>query len=233
MNYVDIIFLIIILFFTITGFRKGLVRALGGIIAIILGFYGASIFYSQASMWLQGITIIFSEPIANVLAFIIVFIIVNRVAMILVYVLDKIFSIPVIGFVNKLLGAIFGFLAGLLLVGILVLAVLSFYSGEVSAFENSKIVPSAEKTINFVKPLIPKSLDLSFLESDWMNNLRDVISSLPENIGSVDELTTYLKDNTDLSDKVINNIKETQFNGVTNINIDEIKDKLQDYINNK
>ncbi|MDD4289970.1 MAG: CvpA family protein [Patescibacteria group bacterium] len=233
MNYVDIIFLILILFFTITGFRKGLVRALGGIIAIILGFYGASIFYPQISLWLQGLTSIFSGPISHVLAFIMVFIVVNRVAMILVYVLDKIFSIPVIGFVNKLLGAVFGFLAGLLLIGILVLAILSFYNGEVSVFENSKIVPSAEKTINFVKPFIPKSLDLSFLESDWMNNLRDIISSLPENIGSVDDLMTYLKNNTDLPDKIINNIKETQFDDIKNIDIDEIKDRLQNYINNK
>jgi membrane protein required for colicin V production len=76
MNYIDIIFLIIILFFTVMGLRKGLVRSAGGIIAIILGFYGASIFYSQFSLWLQGLTSIFSETVANILSFVLVFIIV-------------------------------------------------------------------------------------------------------------------------------------------------------------
>ena len=233
MNYVDIIFLIIILFFTVFGLRKGLVRSVGGIIAIILGFYGASIFYPSLSLWLQGLTSIFSETIANIISFVLLFIIIDRVVMILVYVLDKIFSIPIIGFVNKLLGGIFGFLAGLLIVGIIVLIVGSFYSGEVLAFENSKIVPSAEKTINFVKPLIPDSWDLSFLESDWVSSLRNIISSLPDNIGSVDELMVYLENNTNLSDNVINNIRDTQFNGITNISVDEIKSKLQDNINSK
>lgn len=233
MNYIDIIFLIIVLFLTVVGLRKGLVRSVGGIIAIILGFYGASIFYPQFSIWLQGLTSIFSVTIANILSFILLFILINRLLMILVYILDKVFSVPIIGFVNKLLGGLFGFLGGLLIVGIIVLVFSSFSNGEILAFENSRIVPSAEKVIDLVKPLIPKSFDLSFLESDWVDNLRKAITSLPDDIGSVDELMNYLKNNTNLPDKVINNIKETQFKGVSNLNIDEIKDRLQGYISNK
>lgn len=233
MNYIDIIFLIIILFLTVVGLKKGLVRSVGGIIAIILGFYGASIFYPQFSIWLQELTSIFSATIANILSFIVLFILINRLAMILVYILDKVFSVPIIGFVNKLLGGLFGFLGGLIIVGIIVLIFSSFSSGEIPAFENSKIVLSAEKVIELVKPLIPKSFDLSFLESDWIDNLKDVITSLPNDISSVDELMAYLKNNTNLPDKVINNIKETQFKGVGNLNIDEIKDRLGAYISNK
>ncbi len=233
MNYIDIIFLITILFFTITGLRKGLIKSIGGIIAIIIGFYGASIFYISFSLWLQGVSGIFSNTIANIISFIVVFIIINRLVMFLVYLLDKVFSVPIVGIFNKLLGGIFGFLAGLLIVGIIVLAISSFYEGKILAFKNSKISTNTQKIIEFIKPLIPKSLDLSFLESNWINNLKNVIQNLPQNIGSVDELMSYLNSNTNLSEDIINDIKETKFTNVSIIDIDEIKIKLEEYLNNK
>ncbi|HNZ86491.1 MAG TPA: CvpA family protein [bacterium] len=234
MNYIDIIFFIIILYCIITGLRNGLVKSIGGIIAIIVGFYGASIFYSQLSGWLQGISsTVFTPIVANIFAFLALFLLFNRLFMIIVFIVDKAVSLPIIGLLNKLLGAIFGFLAGLLIVGVLILAIGSFYGGDISAFETSKIVPGGKKVIEFAKPFIPKSFNLSFLENDWVSNLRSVINTLPGNIQNVDDLVNYLKEDTDVPDKVIDNIKETQFNGVTSIDIDEIKNKLENYISNK
>lgn len=233
MNYLDIVFLVVIIYFTILGLRKGIIKSLGGILSIVVGFYGASLFYQKVSIWLQGLSSIFTGTIANIIGFILLFIVINRLFMLLVNILDKIFSLPIIGFFNKLLGAIFGFLAGALIVGIFVLMLSSFSTNDVPYFENSKVVPTVNKIIDFVKPLIPKTFNLSFLENEWMDNLKEITQNLPDDIDNIDDLTSYLKDKTNLPENIIDNIKETQFNGAGNLNIDEIKSKLEDYISNK
>ncbi|MDD5022202.1 MAG: CvpA family protein [Endomicrobiaceae bacterium] len=233
MNYLDIFFLVIVIYFAILGLKKGIIKSIGGILSIVVGFYGASLFYQRVSIFLQGISGVFTSTIANIISFILLFIVINRLFMLIINILDKIFSLPIVGFFNKFLGAIFGFFAGILIVGIFVFVISSFSGDNVSYFENSKIVPKINTAINFIKPIIPKNFNLSFLENEWIDNLKEIIQNLPDDIDNIDDLISYLKERTNLPENIIDNIKETQFKEISNLNIDEIKSKLEEYIGNK
>ncbi len=231
MNYIDIIFIIVIIYFTILGLRKGLIRSIGGILSIIVGFYVASMFYLRFSIWIQGLSTSLTETIASIVAFVLIFIVVNRLFMVIVYVLDKVFSLPIVGIFNKLFGALFGFLTGSLIIGIIVLIFSSFSSSDVVAFENSKVVPKANKVIEVIKPIIPKSIDMSFLDNAGLNNADEIIDNLPSTGSiSVDELINYLSERGDFSKDAINKLKETEFKDRANISVEEIKSKFQEYL---
>ena len=54
MNYLDIIFIIIIVSCTFWGLKKGLIKVIGGIIGIFVGIYFAGLLYPQLSDWLRN-----------------------------------------------------------------------------------------------------------------------------------------------------------------------------------
>ncbi len=70
------------------------------------------------------------------------------------------------------------------------------------------------------------------MENTWIYNLKNSINNLPDDINSVDKLVAYLRENVGIGENIISDIKDSQFKGKTNLTIEEIKTKLQDYLNN-
>lgn len=158
----DIILLVIFLGFVLAGFRFGLVHTLGSIIGIIIGVIVASNFYGNISPFLQ--LFLLKPEIANWLAFIIIFIIVNRLIGYVVHALDKGFKIfkiiPFISSINRLGGALLGFVEATFTLGMILYMATVFMSGfalvrtiESSAFANLLI-----SIAKILLPLIPAAL---------------------------------------------------------------------------
>ncbi len=233
MNYIDIIILVILAFFIFGGLKKGLVRSVGGILGIFVAIYFSIHFYHGFASWLENTFSFFSGTVADIVSLILLFILINAIFSVLIYFVDKIFSLPILNFFNHLFGAIFGLVEGALLIAILLLILARFGVGA-DMFENSKVTPYAEKFTTIISPLLPKDLKQvsisNFLENSWINNLKESIANLPRDIKSVDDLSNYLKENVGLSESVIQDIKNTQFKGKTNLTVEEIKIKLQDYL---
>jgi len=230
MNYLDIIFIIILLFFTFNGLRKGLVKVVGGILGILAGIYFAGLFYLQFSDWLQTITDLFATPEANIISFILVFIIANRLFALLILILDKIVSIPIINSVNKLLGGILGFLQGALIV-ILIITIftnLGSFVGADNIINNSQIAPYSERAITLIKPFLPqdlKSIPAKFFDNSiWPAPPVELPEVNLEKM-SVDELIDYLNSDNKIQKSVIDKIKENA--------LKEAKDNTADYIINQ
>lgn len=116
----DTILLIIIIGFTAWGFANGLIRAVGGIIGIILGAIIASRYYVPLG---EIIRPFFGDygGLAFIVSFVFLFLLVGRLFGIVVYFFEKAFDvlaiIPFLKSINRLAGAIFGFLLGCLIVG--------------------------------------------------------------------------------------------------------------------
>lgn len=162
MAVIDIILLVVFLGFVGAGFRFGLVHTLGSIIGIIIGVIVATNFYGSISPFLQ--LFLLKSEIANWLAFIIIFIIINRLIGYVVHALDKGFKIfkiiPFISSINRLGGALLGFAEATFSLG-MILYMATVFMGDSAlavAIENSAFAKLLISIAKILLPLIPIGL---------------------------------------------------------------------------
>ncbi len=166
MSTIDIIILVILALFVYKGVKLGLIEAIGGIIGLFVGAYMAGRYYEQVGDMLTGL-LFNSEILANVLAFILVFIVVNRAIALLFWIIDKIFHviaiIPFLKSFNHLLGGIFGLIEGVIFIGIIVffLSLVPFTRGFGEKIEQSRFAGILETVGKIADPFIPDYL------GDW------------------------------------------------------------------
>jgi membrane protein required for colicin V production len=230
MNYLDVIFIIIILFFSFNGLRKGLVKVVGGIVGIFVGIYFAGLFYLQFSEWLQTVTQIFGSQESNIISFIVVFIIANRLFAFIIFLLDKIVSIPIINPINKALGGFLGFLQGALIVTLTVTIFtnLGSFVGADNVISNSLLAPYSEKAITIMRPFLPqdlKSIPSKFFDGSLPQIPKVEVPEVDLENMSIDELIDYLNSDNKIQKSVIDRIKENA--------LKEAKENSTDYIINQ
>ncbi len=109
MNTFDIVLLVFLLFGFIRGLMKGLFVELASLIALIAGVYGALHFSYFASGFLEGY-VDWEEKYITIVAFTITFIAIVIVIAMLGKLFTKMADFAALGFLNKLLGGIFGIL---------------------------------------------------------------------------------------------------------------------------
>jgi len=114
MNWLDIALLVLIAVPTFTGFKMGIVKAVLSLAGMILGVILAGNFYRVLAPML---TFIEQENLANIAAFAIIFIGMMIIAGVAASILSKIISMMLLGWVNHLGGAAFGFLLGAIFCG--------------------------------------------------------------------------------------------------------------------
>lgn len=105
MSYFDAILIVGFFFTWAYGWGKGLIKSIGVFFAVGIGFIVASWLYEPAAHAIGGGTF------KTVLAFAIIFVLVNRLVTLLILLVDKFWGmiqiIPLTKFINKLLGAVF------------------------------------------------------------------------------------------------------------------------------
>lgn len=118
MNVIDIILLALLILATIQGLRKGFISQIISIISIIVGLWAsckfATITGEYISQWIEG-----SEQMIRIISFALILIVVVIVFTLLGKSLEAILKFAMLGWLNKLLGAIFSILKGLLILGII------------------------------------------------------------------------------------------------------------------
>ena len=117
MNYVDIFIVCLILLGFYRGFSKGLIIELSSFLAIVLGVYG-SIKFSEITFSSQLESI--DESYLKIFSFAFTFIIIIISISLLARFLTKIIKILLLGWINKVLGGLFGSLKYLVLISFVV-----------------------------------------------------------------------------------------------------------------
>lgn len=120
MSYIDIIIVIFLLWGAYKGFSSGLVKSLATFVALLLGIYGAIKFSNYSADFLKqhfSITNQYLQIIAFAVTFIIIIVAVHLIARLI----DKLLQAVALGLINKLLGALFGILKYMLLVGVILI----------------------------------------------------------------------------------------------------------------
>ena len=114
----DILILIILGFFTFSGFRNGFIKEAARIVGMVGGFFAAHNFHDDLMPFLE--VHIANPNILTVASYLVVFcitlVIINTLAM----VLQKFFELILLGWLNRLLGTLLGLIKGILMVSIII-----------------------------------------------------------------------------------------------------------------
>ncbi len=169
MGFIDIVLLVIVGAFVFFGLFFGLIHTLGSLVGAILGIAVASRIIEptvEAFGFLLG-----GGSVAKIVLFIIIFLIVSRLVGLVFWVFEKIFGfvsiVPFAKSINRLLGALFGFVEGVIVVGVVL-----FYAMQVlpedtllALLEGSAVANFLVATVSALQVLFPESLRIVVEES--------------------------------------------------------------------
>lgn len=120
----DILIVILTIFFIIGGYRKGFVKSAFNLIKLLVVIYFTPIFLPLVELFTNIKT---NNTLFRYVAYFLIFIFLYILISILVNFITKLLSITPLGIVNKLLGAVFGFIKSsiIILITIIILLFLS------------------------------------------------------------------------------------------------------------
>lgn len=151
MNYIDVVFAIILIIAAVQGFRKGLIIEFASLAALILGIWGAIKFSDWTAGFISDIFNYHSKNLTTI-AFIVTFIAIVVLIHLAAQVLDKTVKAVALGFLNRLAGIIFGVLKTAVILSVFLLL---FDTVD----ENVHILPTTQKAESKIykpmKQLVP------------------------------------------------------------------------------
>jgi len=177
MNILDIIILIPVAWMAYRGFSKGLIIEVATLLALILGIYLSINFSHIVGNWLVE-QFDLTTKYLHIIAFIITFIGVVFIVHLIGKVLEKVINIVALGFINKILGAVFGALKAVVLLSVIILLINRFDPNQNLITDKKRnssmfyehvesVVPSILPFIDWekIKERMPKIDDLSISQS--------------------------------------------------------------------
>ena len=117
LNTLDYIILILLLIGLITGFAQGVIKQAFGLGGLLGGLVCGALLYKPAAVFLQDV-VDMDDNVAQVVAFIVILILVPVVFSIVGNLLSKLVHIISLGFVDRLLGGIFGVVKFFIVIGL-------------------------------------------------------------------------------------------------------------------
>ena len=160
-SHSDVLFAAIILLSTVCAFFKGMFREIIGIGVVILGFTGAVLYYRAPAVKLVDFGR--SETVAGLFGFLGIFFGCVLVGAITAFAVDRFLKAVKLKWIDRLLGAIFGFLRGWIFSTIMVFAITAF-SAHNSFTARSLLVPYLLGSAGLLIQLTPGDLKEKFEE---------------------------------------------------------------------
>lgn len=163
MNILDIILLVCFVPAIFQGIRKGFIAQAVSIVSIVVGIWASARFANVVSGWIaQYITA--SEQVLRLVAFAIILVLVFLALAALGKLLEGVFKLVMLGWLNKLLGVVFALLKTGLIVGLVIMAFSSlndnFKFVQESVLNESVLYPPLKKLAFEVFPYLKDMLTL-------------------------------------------------------------------------
>ncbi|MDH5695147.1 MAG: CvpA family protein [Dehalococcoidia bacterium] len=155
MNWLDIVILVAIAVTVVVGLRIGIIKAALALAGLVVGVILAGRYYIPFS---QQLSFISQANVAKVVAFAIILIGVMVAAVVLAMFLKWAASAMMLGWVNRLGGAVFGLLLGAIFCGAL-LAIWVKFMGLAEAIAESTLAPILLDRLPMVLALLPDEFD--------------------------------------------------------------------------
>ncbi len=155
MSWLDIVIIIVVAIATFIGLKIGIIKAVLSLAGLIVGVILAGRYYVPFS---EQLTFIPQDNVAKVIAFAIILIGVMVIAGVLAWLLKRIASLIMLGWVNQVGGAIFGFVLGAIFFSAL-LAIWAKYLGAEGAIADSGLATVLLDRFPMVLALLPEEFD--------------------------------------------------------------------------
>ncbi len=163
-NWLDVVLLLILAGFVFYGLFFGLIKTVGSLAGVVVGAWGAGRLYLIVFDWAKSLAF-GHDDWGKVISFIICFVVINRLVGLLFALLDRTFNlisiIPFLKTINRLGGALLGFIEGGLVLG-LMLFVIGRYplAANLAApfLAKSQLTPFLLQFTEVLKPLLPELL---------------------------------------------------------------------------
>ncbi|MEZ0328918.1 MAG: CvpA family protein [Dissulfuribacterales bacterium] len=169
-NGLDVLLVIIGLWFVLRGFMTGIIRSVASIIGIVLGFVTAAYGAVFAAPFLAPL--VQNATLALVVAFFLIFFSIY-VAMYLVGVtLNSIFKMLKLGWLDMVLGGVFGLAKGLILACILVFILTFALPPQHPFLKDSSLYPLVSQLSREIGAFAPEELRGKFMWK-WRKNRED------------------------------------------------------------
>jgi membrane protein required for colicin V production len=155
MNWLDIVVIVAVTVPTVIGLRIGMIKAALSLAGLVVGVILAGRYYLPLS---QKLSFISPASVAEIAAFIIILIGIMIIAAVLARLLKWTASVIMLGWVNHLGGAVFGFVLGAILCGAL-LAIWVKFLGVTEAITDSNLASILVDFFPLVLALLPDEFD--------------------------------------------------------------------------
>lgn len=114
MNWLDIVIVLVILFFTATAFTSGLIREVVTLVSAVVGIVVAGLFYDDLAR--DVLTFIDDKNTARAVGFLVLLGAVYLFGQLFAIMLKQVAAVLLLGWADRMGGALFGFLKGLVVV---------------------------------------------------------------------------------------------------------------------
>ena len=160
MNLFDIIVIVILGYCLIRGIFRGLVKELSSIIGVFGGFYAAYTYYpvlaKPLSEWIAN------AGYLNILSFLIIFCGVFIIISILGIIINYLLKIVFLGWLDRVSGAMFGAMKGILIVSVLLIALTAFLPKGTPVIKDSLLSPYVTLVSEKMAKVISKDMKHDF-----------------------------------------------------------------------
>lgn len=160
MNPLDILIIVIAGFCLIRGIFRGLIKELSSIIGVFGGFYGAYTYYpivaKLLSRWISN------TGYLNILSFLIIFCGLFLIISILGVIIKYLLNITFLGWVDRVCGAGFGIMKGVLIISVLLMIFTAFLPPRTPIIKDSLLAPYVTLISEKMVKVVPKDMKREF-----------------------------------------------------------------------
>jgi len=157
MNWLDIVIILIIAFFAATAFSAGLIRELVTLVSAVVGIVVAGLFYDDLAR--DVLVFIDNKDTANIVAFLMLLGAIYLAGQLIAIMLKQVTAILLLGWADRLGGALFGLLKGLVVVEVLLIAFVTFDVGLDDAIEDSGLASVFLDAIPVLLLILPNEFE--------------------------------------------------------------------------
>ncbi len=165
MMIVDYILLVVLAYSTLWGFKKGIIKSVGGMIGLVGAVLIASRNFEKVAYKIAPVLGFQNNMnLARMLSFVALLLVVSYSVSFVVSILEKTYSsvavLPFMKLGNRVLGAILGLVQSSVMVGLILYFVARFPFGSVveSFFQGSRVAPIMLNIAGIIQPLLPDAI---------------------------------------------------------------------------
>ena len=160
MNAFDILFALITGFFIIRGLFRGFIKEFFSIIGVFAGFFVATRYYGAAASLIPGG--ILNPAYLSIVGFLILFMLLYFIISVLGVIIKYLLKITILGWVDRVFGAISGTFKGVLITTVSLLALVAFLPAGPSFITRSRLSPHLISITEKMALVLPKEMRLQF-----------------------------------------------------------------------